>query len=374
MQERQQVCRWLWSLAAISATFSFSALVIPSWADETKAVWGLKAGDRFVVSVLTVKQTEVTIGDQPATNSETRDRFEIEYRVTQVRNSGDAVIAAKLRKASRDVAESSAESLKASARSARALEDLRVGFEIDATGQILTITERDRDALLAAFSGLDASSSQLLRDSCPEDVIASWLNRPFWAGAADSSDTIPQEVDRKAVEKPSYTRKDAIAIGPFGVMQTILEIQPAIAGQPGESLTISGKGRFVPLVVPNRDPISAKIPLQNVVAELDDYSGKLRIPQRKQATRNSEKDIPEPSSEIPQLEPGMIPDQQGLGFTGMEINIRLHGSGTLPAKAGSPKQNVTFRQTQMQSWTLTEHSFARAEYLFDVPVPVPAPR
>jgi hypothetical protein len=105
MQDRQRAFRCLLQLFLFSGILT--AAVLPAGADETNAIWGLKAGDRFVMSVLSVKHTEVTIGDQPATNSDTRDRFEIEYRVTQVRNSGDAVIAARLRKASREVSEAS---------------------------------------------------------------------------------------------------------------------------------------------------------------------------------------------------------------------------------------------------------------------------
>ncbi len=365
MQDIQHVSRWCQILFLIAG--ALSSLIVPAGADESNAIWGLKTGDRFVVSVLSVKHTEVTIGDQPATHSDSRDRFEIEYRVTQVRNSGDAVIAARLRKASRDVSEASQDSLKASARSARSLEDLRIGFEIDPTGQILTITERDRDLLLSALSGLDVPTSQLLRDSCPEDVIASWLSRPFWAGPTDSADVLPQEGDPKEQTKSSLTRKDSIAIGPFGVMQTTLELEPNAADKKKESITVTGKGRFVPLVVPNREMISSKIPLQNVKAELDEYSGKILLAQEKPGV-----DKPLPEGSRPESLPEIIPAQNDVHFQSMELTIRLHGSGTLKATAGNADQNLIFRQTQMQSWILTELSFARSEYLFDVPVPIPA--
>ncbi|MFO1002492.1 MAG: hypothetical protein U0936_19350 [Planctomycetaceae bacterium] len=341
--------------------------VVPAHADETNAIWGLKAGDRFVVSVLAVKHTEVTIGDQPATNSDTRDRFEIEYRVTQVKNSGDAVIAARLRKASRDVGEASPDSLKASARSARSLEDLRIGFEIDPTGQILTITERDRDFILSSLSGLDIATSQLLRDSCPEDVIASWLSRPFWAGPTDFANGPPQEGDQKEQTKSYLTRKDSIAIGPFGIMQAMLELEPNSADKKGDSITVTGKGRFAPLVVPNRETISSKIPLVNVTAELDEYSGKILLAEEK-----SKDETPMPEGSRPESLPEIIPGQKDVRFQSMELNIRLHGSGTLKGIAGNADQKITFRQTQMQSWILTELSLARSEYLFDVPVPIPA--
>ena len=365
MQDHQHAFRCLLQLFLLSGFFT--AGVIPARADETNAIWGLKTGDRFVVSVLSVKHTEVTIGDQPATNSDTRDRFEIEYRVTQVKNSGDAVIAARLRKASRDVGEASQDSLKASARSARSLEDLRIGFEIDPTGQILTITERDRDFVLSALSGLDISTSQLLRDSCPEDVIASWLSRPFWAGPTDSADAFPQDADQKEQTMSSLTRKDSIAIGPFGVMQATLELKPNAADNKKNSMTVTGKGRFAPLVVPNRETISSKIPLQNVTAELDEYSGKILLAQKRQKN-----ETPVPEGSRPESLSEIIPAQNDVRFQSMELNIRLHGSGTLKGTAGNADQNVTLRQTQMQSWILTELSLARSEYLFDVPVPVPA--
>jgi hypothetical protein len=366
MQDHQRIFRCPLHLFLLSSFFA--AAVGPARADETNAIWGLKTGDRFVVSVLAVKQTEVKIGDQPATNSDTRDRFEIEYRVTQVKNSGDAVIAARLRKASRDVGEASPDSLKASARSARSLEDLRIGFEIDPTGQILTITERDRDFILSALSGLDIATSQLLRDSCPEDVIASWLSRPFWPGPTDSADVLPQEGDQKEQTKASLTRKDSIAIGPFGVMQATLELEPIAADKKEDSIIVTGKGRFAPLVVPNRETISSKIPLVNVTAELDEYSGKILLAQKK-----TEDETPGPEGSRPELLPEVIPGQKDVRFQSMELNIRLHGSGTLKGTAGNADQKITFRQTQMQSWILTELSLARSEYLFDVPVPA-APR
>lgn len=365
MNDIQHVSRWCRSLLFIAG--ALSGLIVPASADESNAIWGLKAGDRFVASVLSVKHTEVSIGDQPASNSDTRDRFEIEYRVTQIKNSGDAVFVARLRKAGRDVGEASQDSLKASARSARSLEDLRIGFEIDPSGQILTITERDRDLLLSALSGLDISTSQLLRDSCPEDVVASWLSRPFWSGPTDSADVLPQEGDPKQQTKPFLTRKDSIAIGPFGVLQTTLELEPNAADKKEESITVTGKGRFVPLVVPNREMISSKIPLQNVTVELDEYSGKILLAEEKPGD-----ETPLPEGSRPESLPEIIPAQNDVPFQSMELNIRLHGSGTLKGTAGNTDQNVTFRQTQMQSWILTEFSLARSEYLFDVPVPLPA--
>ena len=79
-----------------------------------------------------------------------------------------------------------------------------------------------------------------------------------------------------------------------------------------------------------------------------------------------------PEGDLPELQPEVIPRQKDVHFQSMEINIRLHGNGTLKGAVGKADQNVAFRQTQMQSWILTELTFARSEYFYDVPVPIPA--
>jgi hypothetical protein len=150
-------------------------------------------------------------------------------------------------------------------------------------------------------------------------------------------------------------------------MQATLELQPNTADKKEDSITVTGKGRFAPLVVPNRETISSKIPLQNVTAELDEYSGKILLAQEK-----SKDETPMPEGSRPESLPEIIPGQKDVRFQSMELNIRLHGSGTLKGTSGNADENVNFRQTQMQSWILTELSRARSEYLFDVPVPIPA--
>jgi hypothetical protein len=59
-------------------------------------------------------------------------------------------------------------------------------------------------------------------------------------------------------------------------------------------------------------------------------------------------------------------------FESMEFTIRLHGRGTLPAKQPGGLQQVTFQQTQVQSWNLVDFEFGRPEFLFNVPVPADA--
>lgn len=341
-------------------------------ADETAAVWGIRAGDRFVVSVIVVKRTEVSIGDLAPAISDTRDRFEIEYRVAQVRVSGEAVIVAQLRKANRTVANASAESLMSSAPAVRSLEDLRITFEIDPSGEIFSITGPNKEPVLAPLSGMDSSMTTILRDSCPEEVLYSWLARPFWPGQplkrTDLHDS--ETPDKAEASAPgSLKRTDAISIGPFGTLQSSVSLTPQVTKDGERSLLVAGRGRFVPLAVPDSERASLTIPLRDVTAELDEFVGKIRL-----STQNSA--IPESAPGEPSLLP--IPQhprfEHGIDFQSMEITIRLHGAGTFISSPGREPQKVAFSQTQMQSWILREHSFARPEILYDVPVPQERPQ
>ena len=59
-------------------------------------------------------------------------------------------------------------------------------------------------------------------------------------------------------------------------------------------------------------------------------------------------------------------------FESMELTIRLHGKGSHQKGQSDQPQQVTFRQTQIQSWNLVEFEFGRPEIFFNVPIPVDA--
>ena len=130
-------------------------VILADEAASPTTLWGLRTGDRFVVQVFIVKQTEVTIDQQPPTTSDTRDRFEIEYQVTETMNSGDLIFSARLRKVTREAGVSAPASLKSSSPAVRSLEELRLKLHVDGIGNIVSIDSKEKEALLAALSALD---------------------------------------------------------------------------------------------------------------------------------------------------------------------------------------------------------------------------
>lgn len=307
-------------------------------ADEPSTIWGLADGNRFVVSVMIVKQTEVTVDGQQPVIAETRDRFEIEYRVTEVLKNGDVVIAAKLRKGTREAVDATTDAAPAPSPPARALDDLRISFQVDSGGLLTSIDVQDKDALLAALSGLDPSASQLMRDSCPDEVIGSWFGRPFWIAAGSPAD----EPDTVTHPPKIFERQDSLSLGPFGILRTEVELKPVEAADEEALLSISGTGRFVPLVILKSSSVQMPLPLKDFSAELDDYSGKVQLSRDASAL-------------------GEPPVQS------LKLDIRFHGTGTLQNPATSESQSVTFRQSQTQLWILTNSFAIRRAY--DVPQP-----
>ncbi len=334
-------------VSLLLAFLTFSGIPKSLSADEaSKAVWGLRSGDRFVVSVFVVKQTEATIDNKVSTTSDSRDRFEIEYRVAEVLKSGDALVLARLRKARRDTNESTSELLQQTAQSTRALEDVKIRFQIDPSGEISEISVRDREAAVATLSSLDPTAGRILRESCPDEIISSWFGRPFWfvRNAQNDKDKPQQEI-----EFPQRT--DFLAVGPFGLIRTTIGVLASDDANEKDSLLISGTGRFAPLVVPEATQSSTMIPLSDVVAELDEFAGKARLANIEATGK-----------------PGQATGT-GLRFQSMELNIRIHGTAKLLISAEGTSQELSFRQTQMQSWILTEHSFRRAPVEITIPVP-----
>jgi hypothetical protein len=309
-------------------------------ADEQTSVWELRGGDRFIVNVFVVKHTEVTVGEKPPVTSDTRDRFEIEYRVLEVLKTGDVVLAARLRRSVRETGESSPGSLKTASQSKSTLEDLRIRIQVDPAGQVLPLDELERESVLSTLSGVDPATVRLFRDSCPEEVIAGWFGRPFWT-ASDSTEANGQIPERS----------DSLSFGPFGTMRTQLTITTRPAADLRREYLIAGKGRFVPLVVPESIGSQKTVLLTDVVAELEEYSGKVTAP--------GDSDAEEPPEDVP----------RSLPFQSMDLTVRFQGSGMFQTSENSPRQKLLFRQTQVQSWILTSHTFGRPEVPLGIPVP-----
>ncbi len=331
--------RWVFA-----ATLAVRMVSYPASADEPKPVWGVSAGDRFQVSVVIVKQTEVTIDDQPPTLSETKDRFQIEYRVAQISPTGDSVIVGGLRRPVRETGATSPASLRSANEAAGTLEDLLVVLHVDSDGVVQKISATEKEALLTQVSSLDPSVTRLLQNTCSDDVIAGWFGRPFWI----STDPVA------AAPGQTWSRSDDTAVGAFGTLRSSIELKTGAIVDQRMGVEISGTGRFVPLVVPETDSPGDALFLTNVEATLDQFSGRARMFLSPAAA-----DLVAANPKRPQ-------------FESMEVMIRLHGNGILQQSSSDKKQQVNFRQTQIQSWTLVEFELGRPEYRFRVPAPIPA--
>lgn len=331
--------------------FIVPAAVIADEAAPAKlptTLWSLRTGDRFVVQIFIVKQTEVTIDEQPPTTSDTRDRFEIEYQVTESLKSGDLVFSARLRKVTREAGVGAPASLRSSSPAVRSLEELRLKFQVDPLGYITSINSKERDALLAALSALDPTAWQLLRESCPDEVIIEWFARPFWTAVDPAANS-----NNKSAGTLQYPdREAAIALGAFGVLKTTLALQPDTGAGEENSVTISGTGRFSPLVIPPSSQSPGRLPLKDFTAELDEFSGRVRL-----------------SNDNEEIEAGPKPTRSRM-FQSMETTARLHGAGLMQKLPASDFAKVSFQQTQIQLWVVTEQSFAEPLIPFGIPVPV----
>jgi hypothetical protein len=339
------VCLCLLTLGIVPAQI-LADEVVPAKLPTT--IWGLRTGDRFVVQVFIVKQTEVTIDEQPPTTSDTRDRFEIEYQVTETLKSGDLVFSARLRKVSREAGVSAPATIKSSSPAVRSLDEVRIKLQVDPLGNITSIDPKEKEALLAAMSALDPTAWQLLRESCPDEVIMEWFARPFWTAVEPAIIGSPKNSD-----KVSYPKREAsIALGAFGVLKTTLTLQPDTGAGEENSVTISGSGRFAPLVTPATSQSPGRLPLQDFTAELDEFSGRVRL------ARNDE-----------EAEGGPEPPDSPM-FQSMETTARLHGTALMQKLNGADVSKVSFQQTQIQLWVVTEQSFAESQLPFGIPVPV----
>ena len=198
--------RIITAVTIVNAVFTSANCACVAQIGESNAVWGLTTGDTFTANVVIIKQTEITVGDQAPTVSETKDRFQIQYQVAGSGPAGDIIIAARLQRPLREVGDSSSSALKVDGQTTKLLEELTMILGMDSGGKYTSLASSDRDAIVATFSGLDPSASKLLLDACPDSVIAGWFGRPFWVAQ-----------DRKSLKVgAAWSRSEDIALGPFG--------------------------------------------------------------------------------------------------------------------------------------------------------------
>jgi hypothetical protein len=300
--------------------------------DETQSpgtVWSLRAQDQFSVSVSIDKRTEIELDGQAPVVTATNDRLELEYRVLRVLRDRQCDMVVICRNAVRELRDSQSEPSIQKLQTAVSLpNDQLIPVRVGLDGSVVLTAPSERNSLLSRISGADHGASALLDAACPDEVITGWLSAPFWS-VAESGD-----------QPTSWQREHMVSAGPLGAFRVDLTMTPEKPDGALLPVSISGEGRFVPLVLPQKSHAGIPEILKSVSAQLDQVSGRMQLHR--------------PSKDKVPAEFG--PDLESLTFT-MEIS----GTGQSVAIGNLPSRAVRFRQTQTQSWVLTERRQGQIE-------------
>jgi|GEM_PF-1293612 len=300
--------------------------------DETQSpgtIWSLRAQDQFSVSLSIDKRTEIELDGQAPVVTATNDRLELEYRVLRVLRDRQCDMVVICRNAVREVRDSQTEpSIQKLQTAVTLANDQLIPVRVGLDGSMVLTAPSERNSLLSRISGADHGASALLDAACPDEVITGWLSVPFWS-VSDTGD-----------QSSPWQREHMVSAGPLGAFRVELTMTPEKPDGALLPISISGEGRFVPLVLPQKNHAGIPEILKSVSAQLDPVSGRMQLHR--------------PSKDKVPTEFG--PDLESLTFT-MEIS----GTGQTVAIGSLPGRAVRFRQTQTQSWILTERRQGHVE-------------
>jgi hypothetical protein len=303
----------------------------PSRPPNPHTIWGLNEEDSFTVSVNIEKKTTVRIGDAPETTSTTNDHLTLYYHVVQVTSDKDCLMAVQIGLGDRNVTPTSPDPLQVASKTPPATENQAFGLVVSPDGTARVRSPKDVPELLRSLAIADPKVERLLSETCPEDVIVGWLARPF---------LITPRPGENASEQ-TWSQPVSIAMGNFGSVVLDAEMTLKPKDEEYSVVSISGKGRFRPLVVPEKLSETRSLLLSQVMVDLDEFSGTARVwkPVSKEKQANDVR---------PMLED-------------LNMTCRIHGSGLLEPDAAKA-QKVSFEQVQVQSWLVTSHNIGLPEY------------
>jgi hypothetical protein len=293
--------------------------------DETQSpgtIWSMRAQDQFSVSVSIDKRTEIELDGQTPVVTATNDRLELEYRVLRVLRDRQCDMIVICRNAVREVRDSQSEPSIQKLQTAVSLaNDQLIPVHVGLDGSMVLTATSERNSLLSRISGADHGASALLDAACPDEVITGWLSAPFWSVAESGDQSTP------------WQREHTVSAGPLGAFRVDLTMTPVKPDGALLPISISGEGRFVPLVLPQKSHAGIPEILKSVSGKVGQVSGRIQL------HRPAEDKVP--------AEFG--PDLESLTFT-----MVISGEGQSAAIGELPSRAVRFRQTQTQSWVLTE--------------------
>lgn len=230
----------------------------PSVPVTTAPVWKLQAGDSFVVLSRLYRRTLIDFPDQPAAPLETEDRQQLRYTVDTISPTGDAVFIIEIEESRRQSVGQASRAWKAGAVDLQRLNGFRLWLQVDPEGRASLLPGDSYRSSLQKLAGGDDDYAEFLRVACPEELMVSWFERPFWLPRRNMIQAEMQERTVGVVENA----------GPFGLLRcdavlrvqqepesSEAEVQPSQPAAPSRepsttatvSLQISGTPRFLPL-------------------------------------------------------------------------------------------------------------------------------
>ena len=278
----------------------------------------LKPGTEITVLAASSRRTDIAVEGQPEVTTESSETMQIQYRIVGLDPSGNMVIRALVQNLDHRPRNANVSQLR--------FAPVLLGIQPD--GIIRALNPAARDALISNLSNGDPESMQVLRTCLTDETIAGWFSVPFWMlrpGIGDAVENV-------------WERGHEVSLGALGSLHMDLSFQAETPENKFAKVVITGKGRFLPLVLPDSKATAFPF-LSDATVEIDELSG----------TGKLFAATPDDTDQSPQR-----PE-----FESLEWTIRLHGNANLvPANAtkkatesGMPPK-VTFRQLQNHVWTL----------------------
>jgi hypothetical protein len=379
--------RFLLLTICLSAVTTFPPFSTPAIAQippaaSTPGVWNCVKGDHFTAVVENTRTTTITVNGvtQPARQS--TDLLQLYYLFAGTLPGGDAIVQVRITSAQCDAQNQQSPDGAASGRGQSSSSDIErrliqmLPFQLLVTpdGNVRPVSIQQHQQFIERLAASDASIAALLKKSCPDELYSSWFGRPFWfpkLNLLTDKNTQP------------WTASCTDSCGPFGVLQTEMNLEQ-LPPQNGFALcSLKGTPRFVPLVLAATRPSDVpqiSLPFTALDIKSGSFTGNARInfnPPADPSDKGSDA-LPQPA---PADDPILTPSSNRSRlitppFQFLETTLTVSGSGT-PGEAlqGILKtNNFEFQYSHRCRFTITDFSFRANDRIEALPLPPRPPR
>ncbi|MEY2726218.1 MAG: hypothetical protein RLZZ458_2085 [Planctomycetota bacterium] len=354
-------------LSTVALLLQFGALAVAQIppAAATPGVWNCAKGDNFTAVVETTRTTTIIVNGEPQPARQSTDLMQLYYIFGDTLPGGDAIVLVRITSARCDVQQQHSPDAVSSGRGQGSVDDIQrklvrlPPFQLQVTpeGHIRPGPGHQHNSLIQTLAGNDASIAALLSKSCPDELYTSWFGRPFW---------FPKLELLTAENTQPWTASCTDSCGPFGVLQTEINLQRLLPQDGFAFCSLNGTPRFVPLVLAAAKPSEIPqipLPVTAVAVKSSSFSGaaRIRFNQPADLLEEAPDDLPQPlrpddsnlnpnSGRKPQISPP---------FQSLETTLTISGSGT-PGEALQRTLNSNefqFEYSHRCRFVITGYSF-----------------